>query len=398
MKILQISYRVPYPLKDGGSIGIYNFTKGYHDLGHEVTLLAMNTTRHFVNENNLPKSFTSLAKIHLVAVDNVIKIEDAFLNLFTHKSYNIQRFISPAFEDKLVEILEAQKFDVIHFDGLYVSPYLPIVRAYSNAKTVMRAHNVEHVIWQRLAQNAEGFLKKQYLKLLSRRLKKYEEQVINKFDIIIAITEEDKKLMQELGCTTKIVVSPAGIDINNYIPDSSFLEWPSLFHIGALDWMPNQEGLKKFLTEEWGEINTKFPELKFYIAGRNMPAKMNLWNYPNVIFVGEVEDAIKFINSKAIMIVPLFSGGGMRIKIIEGMALGKTIISTFLGAEGIPYTEGKNILITREKGDMLNCISKCVSDKKFCESLGKQARQLGEQYFDNKNVITTLIKYYQNEL
>ena len=398
MKILQISYRVPYPLKDGGTIGIYNYTKGYHDLGHEVTLLAMNTTRHYVNENELPKSFTSLADLRLVSVDNIVKKEDAFLNLFTSKSYNIQRFISPAFEDELVDILEAQQFDVIHFDGLYSSPYLPTVKAYSKAKTIMRAHNVEHVIWQRLAKNSEGFLKKQYLQLLARRLKKYEEQVINKFDAIIAITEEDKSLLQQLGCATKIMVSPAGIDINSYIPDRSTTEWPSLFHIGALDWMPNREGLMKFITEEWSAINAKFPDLKFYIAGRNMPQWMKEWKYPNVILVGEVEDAIKFINSKSIMIVPLYSGGGMRIKIIEGMALKKAIISTALGAEGIPYTDGKNILIAKEKGDMLKCISKCMYDKKFAENLGEEGRRFAEQHFDNKNVLSTLIKFYQSEL
>jgi len=138
--------------------------------------------------------------------------------------------------------------------------------------------------------------------------------------------------------------------------------------------------------------------LKFYIAGRNMPQWMKEWKYPNVILVGEVEDAIKFINSKSIMIVPLYSGGGMRIKIIEGMALKKTIISTALGAEGIPYTDGKNILIAKEKSDMLKCISKCMYDKKFAENLGEEGRRFAEQHFDNKNVLSTLIKFYQSEL
>ncbi len=398
MKILQIAYRAPYPLKDGGSIGIYNFTKGYHDLGNEVTLLAMNTTKHYLDEDHLPKALTSLADVHLVTVDNVLKKEEAFLNLFTMKSYNVQRFISPAFEDELVDILESKKFDVIHFDGLYVSPYLPIVKEYSKAKTVMRAHNVEHIIWQRLAQNAEGFFKKQYLQLLTRRLKRYEKQVINKFDAIIAITEEDKSLLQQLGCTTKVVVVPAGIDIKNYEPDTSSVEWPSLFHIGALDWMPNQEGVEKFISEEWEAIHNKFPDLKFYIAGRNMPLWMKKWKYPNVVLTGEVENAVKFINSKAIMIVPLYSGGGMRIKIIEGMALGKTIISTVLGAEGIPYTDGENILITKEKGDMLKCISRCVNDKRFTEKIGTQARRFVEERFDNKKVLSSLINFYQNQL
>lgn len=398
MKILQLAYRVPFPPKDGGSIGIYNYTKGYHDVGHEVTLLAMNTTRHYVDKSTLPKSFTSLADIHLVDVDNDIKVDEAFLNLFTSKSYNVQRFISPAFEDELVEILEANKFDIIHFDGIYTAPYLSTVKQYSKAKTVMREHNVEHIIWQRLAEGDDSFLKKQYMALLARRLKKYEQQVINKFDAIIAITQEDKNLLQQLGCTTKIIISPAGIDIDNYAPDKTSVEFPSLFHIGALDWMPNQEGVKRFIADEWINIYDKFPNLRFYIAGRNMPAWMKEWKYPNVIPVGEVSDAVKFINSKAIMLVPLYSGSGIRIKIIEGMALEKPIVSTQIGAEGIPYTDGKNILIAKEKGDMLKCISEYVTDRSYAERIGKEARVFAKEHFDNKNLITSLIKFYQTEL
>ena len=162
-----------------------------------------------------------------------------------------------------------------------------------------------------------------------------------------------------------------------------------------MNWIPNEEGIDWFLNKVWDLINMKMPDLKFYLAGREMPDWLINNKKTNVEVVGEVESAQDFINSKVIMIVPLFSGSGIRIKIIEGMALGKAIISTKLGAEGIHYEDNKNILIANTPEEFVDQIEKCIKSKKLCETIGFNARKLIEKKYDNKKIIQNLVDFYK---
>ena len=395
MRILQITNRVPYPPKDGGAIGYYNFTKSYFMHHCSLTLLAMNTSKHYIDISKLPDDFTCFAKIHAVNVDTKVKPFNAFINLFSGKSYNTSRFENKNFRNKLIEILINNTFDIIHLDSLFVSMYIETIRMYSEAKIVMRAHNVEHLIWERIADNECKPLKKWYFSLLAKKLKTYEKERINKVDLLLPISEIDKKYFAGLGCNTKQYVIPAGIHVDNVISDNSMLEYPSLFHLGSLDWIPNLQALKWFIDEIWPLVNDKFPGLNFYIAGKNTPKWLMEINSPGIIVSGEVENATDFMNRKAIMVVPLLSGSGMRLKIIEGMALGKTIISTSVGAEGIEYTRDKEIIIADTPQEFLSAIEKCMNDKKYFEEIGQNAQQLSHLKYDNFKLVGRLLDFYK---
>ena len=162
-----------------------------------------------------------------------------------------------------------------------------------------------------------------------------------------------------------------------------------------MNWMPNEEGIRWFLFNVWPDVHKQFPGLKYYLAGRGMPEWMRNLALPNVVVAGEVADAAAFLASKAIMIVPLFSGSGIRIKIIEGMAAGKTIISTSLGAEGIGYTNHENILIANAPCEFFEMISICVAGKEVTEKIGKQARALIESHYMPGNIIQKLLAFYK---
>ena len=175
---------------------------------------------------------------------------------------------------------------------------------------------------------------------------------VRQFDGIAAITEQDATFFRssecrqpETGGPIPVEAIPFGIDPEQFPETNTEPEFPSLFSIGAMDWIPNLEGICWFLEKVWPEIHRKYPSLQYYLAGRHMPGWLSEKRFPNIVVVGEVEDAKTFMHSKSILIVPLFSGSGIRIKIIEGMATGKPIISTTVGAEGINYTRDKNIFI-----------------------------------------------------
>jgi len=399
VRILQVTNKVPYPVIDGGAIACMNLARGFSHLGHKVTILAMNTVKHNVSLSEIPESIKELAEFKLVRVPARISPIPAMFNLlFSNKPYNAVRFVSRTFSRELQRVLLENDFDIIQLEGLYVCPYIPLIRANSKAKIVYRAHNIEHEIWSRTAIMAKG-VQKWYLKNLSGRIKAFEISVLNKYDLLVPITERDGEILKRLGNKKPIHVSQTGIDSSVLIPNSKNLEHPTLFHIGSLEWSPNQEGLIWFFENCWDKIIAKYPDLKFFVAGRNAPAwfqkKLDL---PNVVFIGEVEDAYEFINSKSIMIVPLFSGSGMRIKIIEGMALGKPIVTTPVGTEGISTTSDKNIIITNGVNGFVDSISQLIEDREYFDSIGKNAIEYINENFDNLSSAGSLIEFYKKHI
>lgn len=422
MRILQITSKIPYPPKDGGAIATYNLTKGFFNLGHQVTLLSLNTSKHHIDpdeiaaqnqnfhviKNNIASSTLSKDKINLIAVDcnTDIKPVKALSNLlFSRKPYNAVRFISSVLHNTIEKLLSNHHiyFDVIQLEGLYLVPYISVLKKHSNALIALRAHNVEHEIWQRTYSQEANKIKKTYLRVLTRRIKRMEQIMLNSYDVLIPITHRDAKVFQQLGNYKPLHVSPTGIEhaalVSNHQTQTTENDFPSLFYIGALDWTPNQEGLIWFIDCVWKKVSKKHPNLKFYIAGRNAPQWLiEKIRCNNTVFEGEVENAKEFMLSKGIMIVPLFAGSGMRIKIIEGMALGKTIITTSIGTEGIDSTNLENIIIANSADEYILAIEKLINDKPLYFTIGRNAVQYIKQHFDNSKITTSLIDFYKTTI
>lgn len=399
MKILQVTNKVPYPVKDGGAIACMNLTRGFSLLGHEVTVLAMNTLKHNIEIDSIPDNIKDLADFRFVFVPAKISPFAAASNLlFSNKPYNAVRFIDHNFAETLIRLLQEKDFDIIQLEGLYVLPYIETIRKYSDAKIAYRSHNIEFEIWLRTSVISKG-ISKLYLKNLSKRIKKFEIQQLNKYDLLVPITERDGAILDELGNIKPRHVSQTGIDTSAMVPNSKNLEHPTLFHIGSLEWAPNQEGLVWFIKNCWDKIHQQFPELKFYIAGRNAPVWLQRkFGLPNVVFLGEVPDAYEFINSKSIMVVPLFSGSGMRIKIIEGMALGKPIITTDIGTEGIDTTSGKNIVIANSADGFVNAVAELIAQKDYFDKISTNAMEYIHENFDNLVSAGRLIDFYKQHI
>jgi glycosyltransferase involved in cell wall biosynthesis len=262
---------------------------------------------------------------------------------------------------------------------------------------VMRAHNIEHEIWQRTVIQQKG-LKKMYIHNLAGRIRRMELKYLNLYDAVLPITSRDGEMLRKLGCRLPVHVVPSGVNAGELLPDNSLLEFPSIFHIGALDWIPNQEGLTWFFDNVWGLILEKHPDLHFYLAGRNAPVHFRTLHYRNIVFLGEVEDAYEFMRSKAVMIVPVLSGSGMRIKIIEGMALGKAIVTTSIGTEGIATTNGADILIADDPDQFARDVCALIEDRNYCMEIGENARNFVVRHYDNSAITSSLAEFYQSLL
>lgn len=394
MKILQLCLRVPYPPADGGSIAIYNLQQALLHNGASLKVLAFNTIKHYVEPQTLPDEYVKATGLETVFLDNRVKPFAALLNLFTGDSYNIVRFIRRDFDDALVKILSENSFDIIQVESLFMVPYLDTIRRLSKAKIVLRAHNIEHLIWQRMAAQETNLLKKWYLGILCKRLRQYEVWSLNHVDAVAAMTKEDEKAIRELKGRRPVYLAPVGINTKEYLHDV-VPEQNVIFHLGAMDWLPNREGVEWLLEKVWPEIEQLMPEAVLKLAGRNMPQRFFRYNSKNCRIQDAVDDGRHWMASGSVMVVPLFSGSGMRVKILEGMALGKPVVTTPVGIEGIPAENGKDVLVTADPKQFAAFVVELLKNPSKAKQIGESGRRLVTSTFDNDAIAAGLLQFYK---
>ncbi len=400
MRILQLCNKFPYPPNDGGSIAVFNLTTFFSENENQVTVLAMNTSKHCTDINAIPERLKRSIDFHFIPVNTRIRPLRLLLNLlFSSKPYNAVRFIDKDFGLYLQKILTENQFDIIQLEGLYLTPYIKQIRKYSNAVISLRAHNVEHEIWKRTAEKVSYGAKKFYFNIIANRLEEFEKRTMNQYDLLIPITNRDALKLEEMGNTKPFKVIPAGIPEKEFLKSSAPNKINSLFYIGALDWIPNQDGLKWFITEVWNDLRSSNPQLSFHIAGRNAPRRFaNFCENNGVEYHGEVESAKEFYKTHHVMVVPLFAGSGMRIKIIEAMAQSKLVITTSIGAEGLGLINNKHAIIADKASEIKKGILNLLENKEFFAKLEKNSFKFIKDNFSNEKIGKELLDFYKQQL
>lgn len=396
MRILQLCNKPPYPPHEGGSLAMHNITIGLINAGCQVDVLAMSSYKNTVDINKLPEEYLTKTNFSTVFVDLRLKILPALYCFFFFKSYHAFRFNSYDFSKKIEEILSKNKYDIIFCETVFMAHFVEKLRNISKAKIVLRSHNVEHLIWYRIAKETFNPIKKFYLYHLAFTLKKFEFNSLKKFDFIASISKRDTEILKQKGCRTKIVDIPFGINLTIYKFETKNIPL-DFYHLGAMNWLPNQKGIIWFIENVWS-VFIKSNNFNFYLAGRNMFENLKKIKVKGVQVVGEVQNAIDFMSNHKVMVVPIFSGSGIRVKIIEALALSKIIITTSVGAEGINCTHKKDIFIANtisEFLDAMNFIAK--SDIQTLESISINARKLAETEHNSSVIIKNLIQVFKDE-
>lgn len=396
MRILQICNKAPYPANDGSSIAICNLAEGLVDNGVELHLLAINTKKHFKSDKNIPTDFVLKTHYQSVYKDTDTSIFGALSNLFSSESYFVSRFYFKEYELQLIETLNKHTFDIIQIEGVFMASYIPTIKKYSNAKIVLRSHNIEHQIWERHLVSEKNALKKFYLTIQNNRLKKFELDAIKHVDAVVTITDEDKKGIEKIDATKKVQTCLTGINLNTYTFISKPKKTNTVFHFASMDWMPNIEAVDWLLKDVWQEVLKVLPDAKLILAGRGMPDKFKKLNDHSISIIENVESSKELYETYDIMLVPLWSGSGLRIKLVEGLAYGKAIVTTSIGAEGIPYKNGLDVLIADTKNEFAKAIITLLSDASKKETVQKNARVLAETHFDYKVLAKELMYFYEN--
>jgi glycosyltransferase involved in cell wall biosynthesis len=399
MKVLQLYYKMPFPMNDGGAYSIYFNSLSLLGQGVELKILAMDLQSFMGDVKQIPFDFIQKTKFEFIPVDNRVKLFKALLNFFCSSSYFVTRFYSEKYCNRLIELLNSNQYDIIQLEHLYLAVYLPYIRKHSNAKVILRTQNVESLIWRRYLKNVNNPFIKIFISVALKRLSIFEFEVINNVNGIFTISPFDNNYFRKHLKHDKITVIPIGVDFlrfNRIDINKQYCNFPVLYHLGSMDWSPNVEGLKWFIKDVFPLLIKKYPDIKFMIAGKNMPKWFFNRKSANLIVEGTINDAIKFQEDKSILIVPLLSGSGIRVKILDGLAMGKTIVSTALGVEGIPVENNVNILIADSKEDFVRQISRAIESESLCRTIGVNAIKLAKDNFNIKMIGSRMFEFYNN--
>ncbi len=375
MRILQLCKKSPTPQIDGESIAIHQISKSIVAKGHQLDILAMLTEKHAQYDR---QGELNDANYSYVRVRTKISGLGAFRRIFSKIPYIVERFFNQEFLLALIQLLGKHKYDIIICEGVFLGPYLESIRKYSTAKVVLRAHNVEHIIWKRLAASYNIGFKRFYLRrIMVPQFTRYEAQVIQDMDALIPISPVDESYFQGL---TKIPIKCIPVALDKY-EKADLPRKFSVGFLGGLDWQPNVDGIKWFLNEVWKPFVADGKDAELQIAGRNTPKEMFSWDYKKVTVLGEVASAHTFLNSQSVIVVPIFSGSGMRVKIIEAMALGKCILSTTIGAEGIRCVDDEHIILSEYSHDWIKALKDLMTSSERVNRIGVAAKKLTEQEY-----------------
>jgi glycosyltransferase involved in cell wall biosynthesis len=398
MKILVLAPRPIRPEHDGGTVATARCIRGLATAGAEISLISMKTEKHpDAGPDQDGSKPPCLAEYHIVAVDTRIRPAALAHNLLLSSlPYDIARFRSAAYSEKLREVLGDGHFDIIHCEGLPMALYLEEIRRHSDSPVILRAHNLEHKIREMMAARQRSPARKAYLSNLSGRIMKMEREAAAGFDAVVPISKPDYGWFTEAAGERPVFLSETGAEESVCTPEPPDNNLHVGF-IGSMNWHPNIEGIKWFITSVWPCVLNRIPSATLHIAGKGLRQNDNVLAHgKSIVIEGETDDARAFLASNHVIIAPLFAGSGFRIKIIEAMSAGRAVVATPVAAEGLQAENGRELAVTGNPESFCSELTSLLLDRPKRSAMGQAAADLVRRNYDNNANTALLLEFYKS--
>jgi polysaccharide biosynthesis protein PslH len=344
LRILFVSAGIPFPTDNGSKIRTASILQALHELGHRVHLFSLGGG----NAEGVREALTVCEDVSTTphAISNLSKKSDYWnrlVNLPQSLPYGTSRYLSSKFKAAVKEASLSGKFDVLFCDTLDCMINVP---SDCPIPVVLNNQNIEHQILMRFLKFEPNRARRTYAKIEANKLQRFEQSSCSRADLTMVCSEVDASILREMSPGSVVTVVSNVVDANAYkiVPEPS---QPILIYTGGMDWFPNRDAVEYFAHEILPIIRKSVPEVKLIIAGRNPSPEFvsTFSDIANMEFTGSVPDMRPIIVGAQISIVPLRIGSGTRLKILEAAASGRPVVSTSLGAEGLNFEDGKDILI-----------------------------------------------------
>jgi len=365
VRILILTPRVPWPPTDGGRVAMARLAESLAHAGAEVEVLSLNPRKHHVD-------FAGAIDIDTSRIVRPLLRREPFV---------VARFVSREFAEALVEMQRRFAPDVVQIESPFMLPYARLCQR----PVVLRSHNVEFRIWDLLARHERNPLRRFALRRVAASLRAYEVKNLNTPDAIVPISDADADDFRSLGCTRPIHVAPCGVTLpalRDIAPEPNTVGF-----IGSLDFRPNQEAVRWIVDELWPRVLERMPSARLSIAGSAAPE----WIRRLPAYAGRVDDANDFLQRMSVVIAPLFAGGGMRIKVLEAMSVGRPVVATPLGAGGVDVDD---LVLAEEPIAFAEAIVRLLRDRESAERMGAAARASVAERYDSDRIGRELLSFY----
>ena len=374
MRVLILTPRLPWPPLDGGRVAMSRLAQSLANDGAEVEVLSLNPRKH----RGMPQGPLPL---RAVEIDTSRVVGPVLRSMFSRVPFIVARFFSREFQRAVDDTVRRFRPDIVQIESPFLLPYAP-----ADVPVVLRSLNVEFRIWEGLAREKRNPL----LRWIASSLRRYEVRMLNEVDAILPISDEDAAAFRALGCTKPMYVVPCGVVLPAAGPPP---EQPIAGFIGSLDYLPNRDAVMWILQELWPRIVTRVPEAKLSIAGSSPPDWLRREVETRKIdFQPNVPDPNAFVRSLAVVLAPIRAGGGMRIKILEAMALGRPVVATTLGASGM---DAKHVIVAADPDAFADAVARLLRDPETAATLGAAGREHVARTYDSDTLAEGLLTFYE---
>ncbi len=391
MKILFLSPTVPFPLTDGGRIRVFNLLKQIAKKS-DITLLALETQP--TDEEGVAELQQLGVQVHLVpnaptlprvSLGTLLK---AFLK---RQPITVARYDLPAYRQKFRELIATENYDLVHYEMFHTAQFY----TETDLPGVLSQQNVDSEIWRRLcSETANPFYKFAYW-TQQLAFQRYERVLSPKFDAVTCTSNIDAAVFQRHCAADAIAIIPNGVDVTHFQPDFTTEAPAHLIYIGSMDWYQNEDAVAFFADDILPGIQSEVSDVRFSIVGGNPSARVQkLAERDGVIVTGRVPEIKPYFAEATVFVVPLRIGSGTRLKILEALAMGKAIVSTSVGAEGLDLNDGEEIFIADTPKPFAEAVARLLTDPALRRRIGENGRARVEKDYDWRSIGEKLHQRY----
>lgn len=383
MKILYITRKNLIPANSGDTIISFEMLKKISNDSNKIDLVNFIETHRYSNDekNILLKYCNNIYEVNKFSKKKLKYY--IYTTLFTCKSFSLYQMYSEKMQNKIIELVQNNDYDLIYFDHLHMGQYITkLIRILNekNVTSIINEHNVEYSIWKRKFQQEKNFLFKIFLKIHMKRLKKEEYTICSLADKVYAISYPDKQLLKKMGLKNIYVKTPlTNFEIVKTDMELENFKYNIMF-MGSMDWHPNIQAVTWFVEKVFPKISKRYT---LYIVGKNPAEEILRLKSDRIIVTGIVDTVDKYIKKCDVNIIPMLTGGGVKIKLLEAMAKGIPTITTTFGAKGIDVYNDKEILIADNDQEFISSLNKLEQSIE----LRKKLRENGREFYDKNNVM-----------
>ena len=402
MRILQLCHKPPRPALDGGCLAMDAMTTGFLENGAEVKVLTASTHNHPIRMNLLDSAYLESTDLEAVRIETELDIRDVYVALLNGDSYTISRFYAHHHAMVIKQALSRKRYDVAQLESLYTTPYIDIIRRHApNALIALRSHNHEYQVREQRWKAMKNPVQRLVMRHVTKSLERYEKEVLDKVDVVVAISDGEAGGYRNWGYSGPLHVSGYGVAAIA-VSDLDRHELPRcdrplrLFHVGAMDWSPNSEGVDWFISSVWPVLRSRHPELEFHIAGKSLNPTRHA-KVPGVFNHGEVLDSDAYAADRDLLVVPLLRGAGIRVKIVQAMSRGVPVATTTEGGHGLGLKNGEGIALS-EPDSFADCISEILRQPENLKSLGQHGMNVARSRFDRRLIALELMEFYSQHI